>query len=141
MSDSKPGDLKPIGVKPPFWLLPLRLLTGVSRVLEHGAAKYAPWNWATPKSTAEQTAEYASAHLRHVADMQNDPAHIDESGIPSIDHAITNLLILRYHLVGLGLLPTDPGRHVTLPVEKPVEPRTNNEEAMRFFNLPRGLIL
>lgn len=121
------SDLKPPGVKVPYALLPLSSLAGVCRVLEHGASKYAPWNWATPKSEDWQATEYLSAALRHLASAIGEGCanNTDESGLPHIDHAITSLIIARYHLTNSGRLKADPGKHVVqrqLPLPFPSRP-------------------
>lgn len=80
--------------KPKWHLLPINLLKGVVNVLEYGARKYAPWNWAkggkwsTPIDSA----------FRHIFAFYWLGEDIDpESGEHHLDHAICNLLFARHY--------------------------------------------
>lgn len=106
MSDTK---------KAPIDLIPLRALVGAARVLEHGNTK----KDRKPGDFIDRPLDgvfYASL-LRHTMDLQRLQGGVDfdtlaaldvESGLPVIDHIITNLLILRTMLIRDDVLPEDP---------------------------------
>ena len=101
--------LKTATGKPDFSLLPLDALTGLVRVLEAGAAKYARDNWRVA-SDREALDRYRAALLRHTSGIQTDPAALDkEDGLPEIDHVIACAVILRGLLQLHHGLPRDPG--------------------------------
>jgi hypothetical protein len=79
--------------KPDYTLLPLTELEGVVRVLEFGQEKYARDSW---KQTPDGYRRYLAAAMRHLADeLSKDDIDI-ESGLPVIDHAITDLIFARW---------------------------------------------
>ena len=82
------------GGKPPLSFIPLSALEGAAQVFEFGAGIYGRGNWA--KGMPHD--EYINSTLRHMAKMQDDGVMSpdEESGIPHIDHAIANLLMLRW---------------------------------------------
>lgn len=103
--------------KPPLALVPQGALTGLARVFQYGAEKYAPGNFI--EATIEDGAgeRYISAALRHLAQMQHQSGlHTeeslacldDESWLPHLDHAIASLVMLRAIAIKDGLLPADP---------------------------------
>ena len=97
-------DLKPRGVKAPLHLLPLHPLAAVAGAIEHGAVKYAPWNWQDPRANPE---EYLGAALRHLY-ATADPSQPDldeESGIHHVAHAGASVVIYLYQ-IGAGYVPT-----------------------------------
>lgn len=110
--------IKTAAKKPPLALIPFIWLYGVARVLAYGAVKYAKGNHYTATLDDGAGERYAGATQRHLADMQEPDgtwsrtslaARDHESGLPSIDHAICSLGILRGILVKEGVLPADPG--------------------------------
>lgn len=75
-------------------LVPLHLLGGAARVMEYGAEKYAPYNWAKGMDWSE----CMDCLLRHLFKWwycreQNDP----ETGEHHLDHAMCNLLFLLHY--------------------------------------------
>jgi hypothetical protein len=93
-------DLKPRGVKAPLNLLPLRPLQAIAAVIEHGAVKYAPWNWQDPKQRQAAITELYAALLRHTfaASDPSEPDIDEESGLHHMAHAGACVLILLYKL-------------------------------------------
>ena len=82
--------------KPDYTLLPLKTLEGVVRVMEFGVKKYARDDW---KRLPDGYNRYLAAHLRHMAEVLEDPKHIDyESGLLSYDHALCDLIFARRFL-------------------------------------------
>jgi len=99
--------------KPPLDLVPLKALTGTSRVFQYGAKKYAPGNFIKANEEDAPVARYIGAVLRHMKACQNPDgtyswsgfmsAMDDESGLPEIDHMIAGLLMLRCILIKGGM--------------------------------------
>lgn len=111
--------------KAPLDLVPLRALIGAARVFAHGNRKEkldgTPWpKQRQPGDFIERALDgvfYAST-LRHVMEMQKLNGTVTpeslavrdrDTDLPTIDHVICNLLIIRTMLVRDGLLPEDPG--------------------------------
>ena len=80
-------------------LLPLSLLKGVVEVLEMGAEKYTPEGWKDMK-TADMACE--DSFKRHMIAMEEGEMYDKESGLLHINHMITNLIMMKYHLMKLG---------------------------------------
>lgn len=100
-------DLKPVGVKAPLALLPRDALCAIAGVIEHGAVKYAPWNWQDGDLPQARIEEYYSAMLRHIY-AASDPSKEDmdeESGIHHLAHAGACILILMWKL-GIDYQPS-----------------------------------
>lgn len=73
-------------------LVPQKSLIPMVRVLEFGARKYSPWNWAKGLPTVE-ICESLKRHLdAFLAGEDNDP----ESGLSHIGHIQCNALFLSY---------------------------------------------
>ena len=93
------SDLKPVGVKAPMNLLPAAPLRAIASAMEHGAAKYAPWNW--QQNTDQATInELLAALLRHTT-AASDPSqsdYDDESGLHHLTHAGACIMILLFKL-------------------------------------------
>lgn len=101
-------DLKPVGVKAPLALLPRNALCAIAGVIEHGAQKYAPWNWMDNSQAQARVEELHNALLRHVY-SSSDPSQPDideESGIHHLAHAGACILILLYKL-GIDYVPSN----------------------------------
>lgn len=101
------SDLKPRGVKAPLNLLPLKPLKAISGAMEHGAVKYAPWNWQDVQQPQAEIDELYAALLRHTF-AASDPSQSDfddESGLHHLCHAGACVLILLYKL-GLDYQPS-----------------------------------
>jgi hypothetical protein len=80
--------------KAPIHLIPAECIMAVARVLGFGAEKYGENNWRHDVGNTSFGRTYSSAQ-RHLnafwAGEDNDP----ESGLPHLDHAITQLMILK----------------------------------------------
>lgn len=70
--------------------LPMFTLRGVIRVLMYGARKYAKGNWA---KGMRWSIPYDCA-MRHMDAWQRGEENDPESGLPHLDHALTNLIFL-----------------------------------------------
>jgi len=100
------SDLKPIGVKAPMNLLPARPLRAIAAAMEHGAHKYAPWNWQDNTEQATIDELYA-ALLRHTF-KASDPSEDDlddESRLHHLCHAGACVLLLLFKL-GIDYQPS-----------------------------------
>jgi len=98
--------------KPPLDLLPLDMLTGLSRVLEMGEKKYGRNNWRKGAPATEQLASMLR-HLQPIsevlnADMSAKHLYDTESGLPHIDHILFNVISLRLALENEYALKRDP---------------------------------
>jgi len=69
--------------KPQMELLPMNALLEVSKVLTHGAKKYAPGNW---KSVENARDRYTGALLRHLALWREGETIDEESGEDKLLH-------------------------------------------------------
>ena len=76
--------------KAEFHQLPLFALEGVVRILEYGAKKYAPGNWLKGQPWLVPF----DSMMRHMAAWQRGEELDPESGLPHLDHALTNLIFL-----------------------------------------------
>ena len=116
--------------KPMMDLLPWRAILGVARVLTYGAKKYGAHNW--EKGIA--LSRLFAAAMRHLALFWLRQENDDESKLPTLDHAICDLLMLREMLTlhpekddraeippsEGGVVILDPNRMVTvLTVDPP----------------------
>ena len=93
-------DLKPRGVKPPVQLVPFVLVELCAAAFEHGANKYAPWNWALQGDMEDMRETYSAALVRHVGEFV-DLTRSDfdlESGVSHLGHALACIGILAFHL-------------------------------------------
>lgn len=120
--------------KAPLDLVPLRALVGAARVLAHGNTKRKPDG--TPRAPGDFIERpldgvFFASYLRHTMELQLlngtvTPASMAvrdvDTDLPTIDHAICNLLIIRTMLVRDGLLPEDPGAGRSSPIRYPTEP-------------------
>lgn len=75
--------------------LPTEALVGPAKVFAYGARKYARDNW---RGGMPYLRLYA-AILRHLTDFLEGEEFDDESGLPSIDHALCTLMMLKYMTV------------------------------------------
>ena len=90
MSEFKKNDAG----KPQFDLLPLGLFSGVNDVLKHGAKKYGVGNW--KKEDFLMSRAY-NALLRHLIAFWGGEDTDKETGLSHLDHAMCNLIFLKYH--------------------------------------------
>lgn len=98
--------------KPRLDLLPLDLLTGLSRVLEYGQNKYGRNNWRNGAPATEQIASLLR-HLQPIMEVLNTDGkegHLNdaESGLPHVDHMLFNVISLRLALEAEHGLLRDP---------------------------------
>ncbi len=68
-----------------------RAVMGVLAAIEYGAKKYAPDNHKLVENLEER---YMDALERHYLALMSGETHDQESGLPHIDHLITNALIV-----------------------------------------------
>ena len=98
--------------KPRLDLLPLDLLTGLSRVLEYGEGKYGRNNWRRGAPATEQVASLLR-HLQPIMEALNSDSReglLDaESGLPHVDHMLFNVISLRLALERECEILRDPG--------------------------------
>jgi len=71
-------------------------LNWVHQCLEYGAAKYGEDNW--KNADARDLERMFNAALRHLTAYRFSHYLDEESGLPHISHAITNLLFIQYLL-------------------------------------------
>jgi len=91
-----PSDTRGLGAKfdsgKPRWsLLPWPGLQGVVKILEYGAAKYAPGSW---RHVPDAEARYTDALLRHQTAILMGEDLDPESGLPHAYHVACNALFL-----------------------------------------------
>lgn len=95
-------------------LVPAEMILGVADVLAFGATKYETNNWRN--FTKEQlNSHIIGAALRHIYAYQKGEFYDPESGLPHLDHAITNLSFMT------TLLPKPPIEKGPGNVGKPQE--------------------
>ena len=98
--------------KPRLDLLPIDLMTGLSRVLEYGESKYGRNNWRKGAPATEQVA-CLLRHLQPIMEALNTDSREGlfdaESGLPHVDHMLFNVLSLRLALQAEMGLPIDTG--------------------------------
>ena len=94
------SDLKPVGVKAPLNLLPLRPLRAISAAMQHGALKYEPWNWTDPGQAQARIDELHAALLRHslASSDPTQPNADEESGLHHLAHAGACIVLLLYKM-------------------------------------------
>ena len=68
-------------------------LEGASRVLEYGAENYARGNWKKGLNVTQTIDSLA----RHLMAYLNGEDNDEESGLPHVDHVLTNALFLATH--------------------------------------------
>lgn len=76
--------------KPAYELVPLIAFEGCARVFDFGRAKYAPWNWAKGMAWSAPF----GCLMRHLSAWQRGENTDPESGLPHLDHAMANLVML-----------------------------------------------
>lgn len=80
--------------KPPIHLVPVDTITAAAKVFGFGAQKYGEWNWRDdiPNTSYGRTYSSIQRHLTSwFSGEENDP----ESGLSHLDHALTQLMILK----------------------------------------------
>jgi hypothetical protein len=77
--------------KPRWELLPIHVLDGVASVLTFGANKYADNSW-----QGIERHRYEGALRRHLSAIDRGEELDPESGLPHIDHALCNLIFMKW---------------------------------------------
>lgn len=80
--------------KPPIHLLPTKALTDAARVFGFGASKYGENNWRDDLDNMPYSRHYGSI-MRHLLAWHSGEDADPESGLPHLDHALTQLMILK----------------------------------------------
>ena len=83
--------------KPTFELLPIDLLSDVNKVLQHGARAYGVGNWR--KTDGFKLSRVYNALLRHMFAFWRGESIDPDSGLSHLDHAMCNLLFMKYHFL------------------------------------------
>jgi hypothetical protein len=81
--------------KPPLGQLPLDVLEGVADVCQFGATKYSMNNWRKGMSWSK----ILNSCLRHITKWQSNIDLDEESKLHHLDHAIINLMYLRWYTI------------------------------------------
>ena len=76
--------------KPEWYLLPLKPIEEIVKVLTHGAEKYGPDNWKKVKPQHR----YYNAMMRHIRAYQDNEWFDPDSGLPHLAHAGCCLIFL-----------------------------------------------
>ena len=84
--------------KPPLHLIPSEVLLTVANVFGYGAKKYSENNWRYDVDNTSYGRTYASAQ-RHLNAFWRGEDIDPESGLHHLDHAITQLMILKIQTI------------------------------------------
>lgn len=71
-------------------LIPVSAMAGMARVLTYGAKKYKPGNW----KQVDNIDRYVAALYRHLEAWRGGETNDSESGLPHLEHALTNVAFL-----------------------------------------------
>jgi hypothetical protein len=80
--------------KPRWELMPLSIIEGAVRVFTAGAVKYTDHGWKTVPRARER---YFAALMRHLTRWQSGERFDPEDGMPHLDHALCDLIIMAWH--------------------------------------------
>ena len=80
--------------KPPIHLLPTKTLTDAAYVFKFGASKYGENNWRHDIDEMPYSRQYSSIQ-RHLMAWHSGEDLDPESGLPHLDHALTQIMILK----------------------------------------------
>ena len=80
--------------KPPMHLIPPKVLSDAAYVFGFGAQKYGENNWRRDLDKIEYTRHYASI-MRHLQAWFSGEDFDQESGLPHLDHLLTQVMILK----------------------------------------------
>lgn len=94
--------------KPLFSLVPSDALEGVAAVLEYGARKYAERNWEKGMSWSR----CFNSGMRHAWKWWRGQDLDPESGLPHIDHAVCNFLMLAAYAKRADMARHDDREHL-----------------------------
>jgi len=75
-----------------YSLIPPEAMRALAEVLTYGAKKYKPNNW----QQVNDTSRYVDALYRHLEAWRSDEKVDEESGLPHLAHALTNIAFLIY---------------------------------------------
>ena len=84
---------KDIG-KAPIHLVPVETIVSAATVFGFGAEKYGEWNWRDDVNTTSYGRTYSSLQ-RHLMAWYSGEDTDPESGLPHLDHALSQLMILK----------------------------------------------
>lgn len=76
--------------KPDLSLIPYSVLTALAQVLQFGAEKYGRGNW----QKGHASPDLVAAAARHLFKYNSGELLDPESGLPHLDHALTDLALL-----------------------------------------------
>lgn len=97
--DPAKGGIKFDGGKTQWHLLPFEAVEGAVKVLMHGAAKYAAYNWANGMPYTR----VLDATMRHLHAIYQGEDKDPDSGLDHVDHALCELIFLKYYMLhGVG---------------------------------------
>ena len=80
--------------KPPIHLIPTKCITDAAFVFGFGAAKYGENNWRKDLNNMPYSRHYGSI-MRHLLAWHSGEDIDPESGLPHLDHALTQMMILK----------------------------------------------
>lgn len=106
-----------------YELIPTHLLESTARVLEFGADKYAPWNWAKgmPWSVV------IGCLKRHLAAIERGEDFDPETGLRHTGHIGANLIFLEHYMNEFPELDDRPKEWFNKNKEQEIERNTNPE--------------
>lgn len=93
--DPNKGGIKHDDGKTQWHLLPLEAVEGAVRVMMHGAKKYSAYNWANGMPYTR----VLDAAMRHINAIYQGEDKDPDSGLDHVDHAICELLFLKYYMI------------------------------------------
>lgn len=93
--DPTKGGIKHDDGKTQWHLLPLEAVEGAVRVMMHGAKKYSAYNWANGMPYTR----VLDAAMRHINAIYQGEDKDPDSGLDHVDHAICELLFLKYYMI------------------------------------------
>lgn len=93
--DPTKGGIKHDDGKTQWHLLPLEAVEGAVRVMMHGAKKYSAYNWANGMPYTR----VLDAAMRHINAIYQGEDKDPDSGLDHVDHALCELLFLKYYMI------------------------------------------
>ena len=80
--------------KAPIHLVPPETILAAAKVFGFGAEKYGEWNWRNDVDNTSYGCTYSSLQ-RHLMAWYSGEDTDPESGLPHLDHALSQLMILK----------------------------------------------
>ena len=80
--------------KAPIHLVPVEAIASAAKVFGFGAQKYGEWNWRDDIDETTWTRTYSSIQ-RHLMAWNSGEDLDPESSLPHLDHALSQLMILK----------------------------------------------